>query len=174
MNILTKIGNSLADGVNWPVVFYFILGVAALYVLSACVDLSLPNVVGKLAAEITKIFSRRASRTAIDGGLTFSLIIFTLIVLLSMKMREVPEMLAVFKLGVEDKFQSSILFIFMVCITVITGIISLLITEDPPPAQPKKPGGPRLKRVGKKPPPPPKAVPANSPTSAVPDVPAGH
>jgi hypothetical protein len=173
MSILTKIGNSLADGVNWPVVFYFILGVAALYVLAARVGLRVRTQGGQAWNRNQEDLHGKASRTAIDGGLTFSLMIFTLIVLLSMKMRELREMLSLFNVGVDDKIQSSFLFIFMICITVITGIISLLITEDPPPVQPKKAGGPRLKRVGKKPSPPPKAA-ANRSGGAVPDMTAGY
>ena len=83
----------------------------------------------EIVEEIGKVLHGQISRTAIDGALTLALIAFTALIVLTATMHELPEMMKVLKGGIEDANQFICLIMFMVCVTVIAALISLLITE---------------------------------------------
>jgi hypothetical protein len=128
MSPTEKIVNNIVDNVPWALGVDIIFCMIVLGILVKYFGLSPIHVFENIMEEIRKLFTGQVSRTSIDGGITFSLLLFTAIVLLFTVMHELPEMLAIFKVGVDNENQSFFLFIFMVCTTIITAIISLLIT----------------------------------------------
>jgi hypothetical protein len=123
-----RIGSSLADGVNWPIVFYIAFGVVMLIALVRLANLSPVHIAVEIIKEIGEVLPGQVSRTAIDGALTLALIAFTAVVVLITLMHELPEILRFLNVGAETPDQFIYLIIFMVIATVITAILSLLIT----------------------------------------------
>ena len=130
MDTLENILAKLADGVNWPVVFYILFGVFVLGVLVRWVKLSPAHIAIEILKEIVGVLRLQGlTRTSIDGATTIALIVFTAFVLLFSVMRELPDFLTIFGRGVEGEGQSILLVIFMVFITALTTILSLLVTR---------------------------------------------
>jgi hypothetical protein len=123
-----RIGSSLADGVNWPIVFYIAFGVVMLIALVRLANLSPVHIAVEIIKEIGEVLPGQVSRTAIDGALTLALTAFTAVVVLITLMHELPEILRFLNVGAETPDQFIYLIIFMVIATVITAILSLLIT----------------------------------------------
>lgn len=127
--MIDKILNSIVDGVSWPLVFYVFLAILAVGIVVKLLRLSPVEAAKELVAEVAKITSQPVTRTGIDGALTISMILFTLIVLLVTLAQELPEILSMLKGGVETNSQSLFLLVFMICATGIAGLLSLLITR---------------------------------------------
>jgi type II secretory pathway component PulF len=72
---------------------------------------------------------RIVGRLAPVGAITIALIVFTAVVLLFLQMRELPEFVSLFQRGVEGDGQSILLFTFMVFVTAVTTILSLIVTR---------------------------------------------
>jgi hypothetical protein len=123
-----KIWNSLADGVNWPVIFYIAFGVLMLIALVRLANLSPAHIAIEIIKEIGEVMRGQVSRTAIDGAITLALIAFTAVVVLVTLMHELPEILRFLNVGAETPDQFIYQIIFMVIATIITAILSLLIT----------------------------------------------
>ena len=118
MDTLHQIFVKVADGVNWPLVFYILFGLFALAVLVRWVKLSPVHIAIEILKEIIGVLRLQGlTRTTIDGAITISLIVFTAVVLLFLQMRELPEFLSIFQRGVEGDGQSILLFMFMVFVT---------------------------------------------------------
>jgi hypothetical protein len=128
MPALQEILDSLAKGVNWPVVFYIAFGVLMLIALVRLANLSPPHIAIEIIKEIGEVLRGQVSRTAIDGAITLALIAFTAVVVLITLMHELPEILRFLNVGAETPDQFVYLIIFMVIATIITAILSLKIT----------------------------------------------
>lgn len=130
MDTLHEIVGKVADGVNWPLVFYILFGLFALGVLVRWVKLSPVHIAIEIVKEITGVLRLEGlTRTTIDGAITIALAVYTGIALLVLEMRELPEFLSIFHKGVEGKEQSILLCMFMIFVTAVTVILSLVVTR---------------------------------------------
>jgi hypothetical protein len=130
MDTLHQIFVKVAEGVNWPLVFYILFGLFALGVLVRWVKLSPVHIAIEILKEIIGVLQLQGlTRTTIDGVITVALIVFTAVVLLFLQMRELPEFLSIFQKGVEGEGQSILLFVFMTFLTAVTTILSLVVTR---------------------------------------------
>jgi hypothetical protein len=130
MEALEKILQKIADGVNWPVIFYVLFGLLVLWILVRWLHLSPVHIAIDVLKEITSVLARRdVTRTSIDGAVTIAMILFTAVTLLVVEMRELPEFLSIFRAGAETEGQPIFLVAFMIFMTSLTAILSLLVTR---------------------------------------------
>jgi hypothetical protein len=128
-DFLQNIFTQVLHGVNWPLVFYVLFGLFALFIARLIGILPSHILLGLLHEVIGLFVNPEISRTSIDGALTVALILITVLVGIYCFLLEVPGFLSIFVKGIEGDGQPIFLLVTMVFMLVIGGILSLFVTR---------------------------------------------
>jgi len=128
--MIQHILNDIVYQVDWALCFQIVSALLLLWIVSRALGFSPIHVALELIREIGRVITNPAiTRKSIDAALTFSMILFVLIVLLSFAMHELGEYLILLRTGVKREEQSASLVVFLIFSVGIVGILSLKYTD---------------------------------------------